>query len=169
MSVGIVAPPTITRAAVPGRLVVLARQDHNLSIIVPSAVSLGAARTGTTLGGRLGTVTIDDQRLVNPNTWTATVSATSFQTGAGGTGRTIPNTQLSYWSGPETKSTGGGTLIPGQLTPAQAQSLGVPRIAFRKTSGNGNNRVSWNPTLVVAVPTGITAGLYVGTITHSVA
>ncbi|MGW0431950.1 hypothetical protein ACWDV4_05315 [Micromonospora sp. NPDC003197] len=36
------------------------------------------------------------------------------------------------------------------------------RTAFRKTSGSGNNRVSWNRTLVVAVLTGITAGLYLG-------
>ncbi|WP_176730768.1 hypothetical protein [Micromonospora mirobrigensis] len=106
---------------------------------------------------------------LNPNTWVATVTSTSFVTGAGGLNRTVPNSLVSYWSGPVVKSTGGGTLVPGQLTAAQAVALNVSRTAFRKTGGNGNNTVSWRPTLRINLPTGLVAGTYTGTVTHSVA
>ncbi|MBM0275656.1 hypothetical protein [Micromonospora tarensis] len=53
---------------------------------------------------------------MNPNLWVATVSATAFTTGGGGAQRTISNGQVSYWSGPVVRSTGGGTLVPGQPT-----------------------------------------------------
>ncbi|WP_428963289.1 hypothetical protein [Micromonospora fluostatini] len=141
-----------------------------LDIAVPAAVNLGVGFVGGTLTGRLGSVEVRDQRgPVNPNLWVVTVSATAFVTGAGGAGRTIANGQVSYWSGPAVRETGGGTLVPGQVTQAQAVTLGVPREAFRKTAGNGNNMVSWSPTLRIAIPSGVVAGSYTGTITHSVA
>ncbi|MDG4789514.1 hypothetical protein O7626_26930 [Micromonospora sp. WMMD1102] len=140
----------------------------NLEIVVPAAVNLGAALPGTTLSRQMGTVTVYDTRPINPNVWTVTVSATAFTTGAGSPAQTIPTSRVSYWSGPATRAVGGGNLIPGQPTSAQAQVLTVPRVAFRKTSGNANNRVSWNPTLVIAIPSTAVAGLYQGRVTHSV-
>ncbi|MBM0204846.1 hypothetical protein ACIA47_12305 [Micromonospora sp. NPDC051227] len=141
-----------------------------VDITVPAAVNLGAGFVGGVLTGQLGTVEVRDQRgQVNPNLWVATVSATVFITGGGGTNRTISNGQVSYWSGPVVNSSGGGTLVPGQPTAAQAVTLNVAREAFRKTAGNGNNRVSWIPTIRIAVPSTVVAGTYTGTITHSVA
>lgn len=171
LSVGVTSSPAIAIAspATPHETAQIRLAQQMLSITVPSAANLGAAFTGTTLSGRLGAVTVEDHRIVNPNTWTATVSATSFRTGTGTPAQTIPNSQVSYWSGPATKSTGGGTLIPGQLTAAQAQSLTVSRTAFRKTAGSGNNTVTWTPTLLVAIPSTAVLGLYTATITHSVA
>ncbi|MFF3864338.1 hypothetical protein [Micromonospora sp. NPDC001898] len=155
--------------AVGHRAAVLARVE-GVDIAVPASVSFGSGFVGGTLTKSLGTVEVDDFRgPVNPNTWIVTVTATAFVTGAGGAGRTIANGQVSYWSGPVVKSTGGGTLVPGQATSAQAVTLGVPRRAFSKTSGNGNNKVSWAPTLRIAIPSGVVAGTYVGTVTHSVA
>ncbi|MEV4809283.1 hypothetical protein [Micromonospora avicenniae] len=141
-----------------------------VDITVPAAVNLGTGLAGGTLTGQLGRVEVTDFRgQVNPNTWVATVSATIFTTGAGGAQRTIARDRISYWSGPVVRSTGGGTLVPGQPSATQAVTLAVTREAFRKTAGNGNNTVSWAPTIRVAIPTGIVAGTYRGTITHSVA
>ncbi|MER7439326.1 hypothetical protein [Micromonospora avicenniae] len=141
-----------------------------VDITVPAAVNLGAGLAGGTLTGQLGRVEVTDFRgSVNPNTWVATVSATIFTTGAGGAQRTITNDRISYWSGPAVRSTGGGTLVPGQLGAAQAVTLAATREAFRKTAGSGNNSVAWVPIIRVAIPTGIIAGLYRGTIIHSVA
>ncbi|QGN46518.1 hypothetical protein ACN26Y_09575 [Micromonospora sp. WMMD558] len=141
-----------------------------VDITVPAAVDLGSGLAGGALTGSLGVVEVRDARgPVNPNTWVATVSATVFVTGAGGPQRTITRDRISYWSGPATRSTGGGTVVPGQPTQAQAVTLDVTRQAFRKTSGNGNNQVRWSPTVRIAIPAGIVAGTYRGTITHSVA
>ncbi|MEV0876918.1 hypothetical protein AB0I85_03675 [Micromonospora echinofusca] len=156
-------------AAPSGRAVRLA-QTVGVDITVPAAVNLGSGLTGGTLTRQLGTVEVRDSRgQVNPNAWVATVSATVFVTGGGGPQRTIGNDRVSYWSGPATRSTGGGTLVPGQPTSAQAVTLDVVREAFRKTAGNGNNAVAWAPTIRIAIPAGIVGGTYQGSITHSVA
>ncbi|WFF01842.1 hypothetical protein [Micromonospora sp. WMMD964] len=157
------AAPTATRTITLARTV-------GVDILVPASVNLGSGIVGNSLTGQLGPVEVRDSRgPVNPNTWVATVSATVFITGAGGAQRTIASGQIFYSSGPAVRSTGGGVLVPGQLTAAQAVSLSTTREAFRKTSGNGNNMVVWVPTIRVAIPTGIIAGTYRGTITHSVA
>lgn len=137
---------------------------------MPTARNYGGVAPGSTVGGTLGEVTVEDTRGgPSVKTWIVTVSATAFVSGGGGAGRTVPNGNASYWSGRATRSTGGGIVVPGQPTSAQAQSLNVPRTAFSKISGIGNDKVSWNPTLSILVPTGTLAGAYRGTITHSVA
>ncbi|GIJ21790.1 hypothetical protein [Micromonospora lutea] len=163
------AAPVEAAVAPAGRTVRLTK-TVGVDITVPAAVNLGTAFTGGVLTGSLGRVEVTDVRgPTNPNTWVATVSATIFTTGAGGPQRTISNASISYWSGPAVQSTGGGTLVPGQLTQAQAVTLNVTREAFRKTAGNGNNRVAWSPSVRIVVPNGIIGGVYQGTITHSVA
>jgi len=155
--------------AAAGRSLVLAGRQQELTITVPGARNLGAGTVGSTIGGQLGPVTVEDHRPANPNTWVVRVSSTSYTTGAGGPAETIANARVFYWSGPATRSIGGGTLVPGQPTAAQAQSLGVTRVAFAKTGGNGANMVTWNPRVSVVIPTGVVSGLYAGRITHSVA
>lgn len=141
-----------------------------VDITVPAAVNLGAGLAGGTLTGQLGPVQVTDFRgPVNPNLWVSTVSASVFVAGAGGPQRTIASDRVSYWSGPVVRSSGGGVLVPGQPTAAQAVTLAVAREAFRKTAGNGNNTVQWAPTIRVAIPAGVVAGTYRGTVTHSVA
>ncbi|EEP72238.1 hypothetical protein MCAG_02565 [Micromonospora sp. ATCC 39149] len=162
---GVVAPLAPVAAAT---FVVARALQTGLELTAPSSVSLGGGRPGDTLSRSMGDVTVRDNRPVNPNTWTATVTSTSFTTGAGASAATIPAGQMYYWSGPATRSTGGGTLVPGQPTRAQAETLAVPRTAFRKSSGNGRNRVTWNPTLMITLPSTAVAGLYRGTVTHSV-
>jgi hypothetical protein len=141
----------------------------NLSIEVPAAANIGNAFPGGTTSGQLGPVRVTDLRAALTATWTASVVTTSFTTDIATPDETIPINAISYWSGPATATTGTGTFVPGQLTAADAVVLNVPRTAFSKTSGAGNNTATWNPTLHVDVPPGVVGGLYTGTVTHSVA
>jgi hypothetical protein len=139
----------------------------SLSISAPAlTVDLGSTAPGGTLTTQLGAVAVTDTR-GDGGTWTATVSSSSFTSGL----NTIANTALKYWSGAETASTGtGGLLTPGHLTSSDAQVLSASRTAFgRSGDGTGANSATWNPTVVIKVPATATAGLYAGTITHSVA
>jgi hypothetical protein len=140
-----------------------------LSITVPASVDLGTGAAGTQITGQMGTVTVTDARAALTATWTATVSSTDFTTGGGTPAETIPKANVSYWSGPATATSGAGVFTPGQLTALLAVSLSVPRTAFTLTLGVGNNSCSWNPGLIVNVPVSAVAGLYTGTVTHSVA
>jgi hypothetical protein len=140
-----------------------------LSITVPASVNLGSGAASTSLTGPMGPVTVTDARGALTATWTTTVSSTDFTTGGGTPAETIPKASVSYWSGPATATTGIGVFTPGQLTAILAQSLSVPRTAFTLTLGVGNNSATWNPTLIVAIPASAVAGLYTGTVTHSVA
>jgi hypothetical protein len=145
------------------------RQSSLLTITVPASANFGSTFPGSSISRQLGEVQVSDRRGGQSATWTATVVATDFTTPGGGAARQISRSQISYWSGQATRTTGPGTRVPGQPTSAQAQSLSVPRTAFAKTSGNGNNITAWQPTLIVAVPATAVGGTYTGTITHSVA
>ncbi|MDH6131903.1 hypothetical protein P3T37_001277 [Kitasatospora sp. MAA4] len=138
-----------------------------LSITVPTSASLGSAAPGGVITGHLGAVTVDDTGVVAA--WTTTVTATNFTTGAGAPAQTIGKGSVSYWSGPATAKTGLGTATPGQATAAQAQSLSASRTAFSLANGTLVTSVTWNPTLIVAVPASAVGGGYTGTVTHSVA
>ncbi|MGW7466093.1 hypothetical protein ACWGJT_15660 [Streptomyces xantholiticus] len=147
----------------------VAQPSGMLSITVPAAVNLGTAFPGSSISRQLGQVQVSDRRGRQNAVWTATVSASDFTTPGGGAARQISRSQVSYWSGQATTTMGTGTRVPGQATSAQAQSLSVPRTAFAKTSGNGNNTTAWQPTLIFAVPATAVGGTYTGTVTHSVA
>ncbi|NWF26523.1 hypothetical protein HW130_09595 [Streptomyces sp. PKU-EA00015] len=159
------AAEPVTNDAVEG----VAQPPGALSITVPAAVNLGTAFPGSSISRQLGQVRVADTRGRRPATWTATVAASDFTTPGGGAARQISRSQVSYWSGQATSTMGPGTRVPGQATSAQAQSLSVPRTAFAKTSGNGNNTTAWQPTLIVAIPASAVGGTYTGTVTHSVA
>ena len=96
------------------------------------------------------------------------MSSSAFITGGGGGTATIPNTDVSYWSGPVTSSSGIGLLAqPGQPTSGNAVVLNTSRTAFQLLAGI-NSVIRWNPTLVVAVPSTAATGVYTGTIVHSI-
>ncbi|GAA5028928.1 hypothetical protein [Actinopolymorpha pittospori] len=61
-----------------------------------------------------------------------------------------------------------GAFVPGQPGPGDAVIINVPRTAFSHVGGSGINSASWNPTLVVNIPADSVAGLYSGTVNHSV-
>ncbi|MBQ1018233.1 hypothetical protein KBX71_10215 [Micromonospora sp. D93] len=142
-----------------------------LDITAPATADLGDGAPGGTITGQLGVVTVDDSRGAADASWEATVTATVFQTGGGTAPETVLPSEIDYWSGPETATTGDGTFTEGQAAAGDAEPLDTvtPVIAFTHTGGTGGNTAAWNPTLVVNVPLDSIAGVYTGTVTHSVA
>ena len=140
------------------------------SITVPASANLGSVATGSaTTSAQLGSVQITDGRGALLGTWTGSVSSTDFTTGGATANETIAKASLDYWSGAATASSGTGVFTPGQLTSLLKVTLGSTRTAFAAASVVGNNSVTWNPTVIVNVPSAAVAGVYSGTITHSVA
>ena len=142
-----------------------------LDIVAPATADLGGGPPGGVITAQLGTVTVTDSRGDADASWVASVTATVFQTGGGTPAETVLPSEIDYWSGPATATTGTGTFTPGQLTAGDAAPLDsvTPLTAFTHTGGTGGNTASWNPTLDVNVPLDSIAGIYTGTVTHSVA
>ena len=142
-----------------------------LDIVAPETADLGSGAPGEDINGVLGVVTVTDGRAAADGSWTTSVTATVFSTGGGTPPETVLASEVSYWSGPATATTGGGTFTPGQATAGAAQPLDnvTPLTAFTHAGGTGNNSASWNPGIVVHLPLDSLAGTYTGTVTHSVA
>ncbi len=139
-----------------------------LDITAPASVDLGAADPGGELVVPMGVVFVNDQRAALIALWTASVTSTSFTTGGGTPAETILRNFVNYYSGPETAHTGDGTFVPGQPTHFEEVTLDQTRTAFSKTAGAGNNTLSFNPHLSIHVPPTQVAGVYTGTVTHSI-
>jgi hypothetical protein len=141
-----------------------------LSITVPASKTLSSVTTGgQTASSNLGTVTVTDERGANNGSWTASVGSTNFTTGGATPAETVPNANVSYWSGTATSTTGSATFTPGQSTPPSAVTLQFQRTAFSASNVVGNNTANWDPNLSVATSSSNVAGTYSGTISHSVA
>ena len=138
-----------------------------LGVSVPGSATLSASTNIgiTSLSSQLGATQVDDNRGALAASWTATVSATDFTTGAAGTHETITKDNVTYASGTATASSGLGVDVPTLV----AVSLATPQTAFAHTGVTGVQSTTWNPTIAVTVPSDAVAGTYTGTITHSVA
>jgi hypothetical protein len=135
----------------------------SLDITAPPTVDLGAVAAGTTVTGQIGPVVVTDTRGAVTADWEATVATTTFVNGTD----TIPQADVSYWSGPTTASTPATGFTPGQPTAGDAVVLTGTVTAFSH-AGTGGNTATWDPTLAVDVPLTALAGVYTGTVTHSV-
>ncbi|MFF0150862.1 hypothetical protein [Micromonospora sp. NPDC005203] len=142
-----------------------------LDIDAPATADLGTGAPGGTITGQLGPVTVTDSRGAADASWVASVTASVFQTGGGSPPETVLPEEIDYWSGPATATTGTGTFTPGQANAGAAEPLSsvTPVTAFTHSGGTGGNTATWNPTLIVNVPLDSIAGVYTGTVTHSVA
>jgi hypothetical protein len=135
-----------------------------LQIVVPTdAGNLGTLTNtvgGGTISGLLGQVRVDDARSAAAGSgWVASVISTAFTPSSG---PTIAASAVSYTVGAIVQ-TGTATYTandPGNLTGVSA--------AVTATGITGDNSATWDPTIHVAVPGGKAAGVYSGTITHSV-
>jgi hypothetical protein len=143
----------------------------SLSINPPGSSNLGSVPAGTTtIFAQLGTVTVNDNRGASNGSWTASVSSTDFTTGSGTPpNQVVTKANVAYASGPATNQTGTATTTPGQSNPASPVDLSVTRTAFSASAITGNESTSWNPTVYVSPSSSNVAGVYTGTITHSVA
>lgn len=140
-----------------------------LTVSDPAAKDLGSVATGTaSITSTLGNTSVSDNRGALLGTWTSTVSSTDFVTGGATEDETIAKSNVSYYSGLATASSGTAVRVPGQATVLNAQDMSVSRTAFSATGVVGNNSTTWVPTVVVAIPSDSVAGVYSGTITHSV-
>jgi hypothetical protein len=133
-----------------------------LSISAPTVgVSLGsqvASATSTNMAGSLGVVTVTDQR-GGTTTWTASVISTAFTPTAG---PADPASNVSYAAGTIT------TSASVTATAVAASDLtGVTPVVTGASTGVSS--ASWNPVLSVLVPADFAPGVYVATVTHSVA
>lgn len=139
----------------------------SLAISVPaSTVNLGSVTAGSlTFAPQLGTVTVTDTRAALIADWTATATGTPFDlqtTGATPStdvNQRVDNTAITYTAVP-TVTSGTGTLTP----PSGTLALGATTVY----AGSGSNTVTWNPTLTMTLLSSQVAGVYRGTITHSV-
>ncbi len=139
-------------------------QGGNLAISAPDTADLGSVVAGSlTLTGTLGPITVSDTRGSLVAAWTTNVSSTDFTTGGASASETVTKTNVAYTAGAPTASSGTGAFTPGTVT-----SLLLPGVAGA-WAGSGVNSVTWDPTIAMTLQPGQIAGVYAGTITHSVA
>ena len=135
-----------------------------LSITVPvNAGSLGT-RANTVLAGAisgpLGQVLVNDARSAAAGSgWVASAISTAFTPPSG---PAIPASAVGYTAGAITKV---GTATYTANDPVNLTGVAP---AVTATGITGDNSATWNPTINVTVAGGKAAGVYTGTITHSV-
>jgi hypothetical protein len=166
---GLFAAPAAHAADTSTTFTLEATGDLSISVPDSTELSAGTATTAGTLTAQLGAVTVTDERGELLAAWTASVSSSDFTTGTATANETIAKANVSYASGVATATTGLGVFTPGQATTLLAQALSASRTAFAGTALVGNNSASWNPTVVITIPSSAVVGEYSGTITHSLA
>jgi hypothetical protein len=135
-----------------------------LSISAPGgSVSLGSqavSASASTISGKLGVVTVTDQR-GGTTSWVASVIVTAFTPTVGPAVTAIAADKVSYTVGTITQV--GVTAT----TPATTDLTGVSPVV--NGASTGLSTASWNPTIAVILPANAAPGTYSATITHSVA
>jgi hypothetical protein len=176
--IGAVVAATVGRAAAPAAAApsdttttTFAVSAGLLDVDAPASASLGSGAPGTVINGSLGVVTVTDSRASADASWVTSVVSTNFVTGGSTPPEVTLATEVDYWSGAATSTTGTGTFTPGQATFGARAPLDnvTPLTAFTHVGGTGNNTASWNPGISVRVPLDSQSGTYTGTVTHSVA
>lgn len=136
----------------------------SLSISVPVDAGNLGTRANTvqagTISGPLGQVQVNDARGAAAGSgWVASVISTAFTPLSG---PTIGAAAVGYSAGPITKV---GTATFTANDPPDLTGV-VP--AVTATGITGDNSATWNPIITVTIAGGKAAGVYSGTITHSV-
>jgi hypothetical protein len=161
LALGIASPAS----AVPGvTTATITVQGGSLAITVPTAAgNLGTAIntvSGEVISGPLGQVQVSDGRSAAAGSgWVASVISSAFTPPAG---PAIAASAVGYTAGTITKV---GTATYTANDPANLTGVAP---AITATGITGDNSATWNPTINVAVPGGMAAGIYSATITHSV-
>jgi hypothetical protein len=139
-----------------------------LDIVVPAstvALATGTIATGApTASALLGAVSVTDNRGLLVGNWVTSVSSSAFVTGSSTPNETVTPARIAYLAGAPTGTTGAGVFTPAVSTP-----LAAAPVTAASYVGIGNNTATWNPTLTFTLLSSQVAGLYTGTVTHSVA
>jgi len=131
-----------------------------LSIAVPASVDKQSMNPGESLVIELGNVTVTDTRGNSPNaSWTVTTICSDLSDGVGN----VLGAQNFSYRLKNLTVTGGLNTTPQSLT-----SMSTPAIILTATSGQAINSATWIPVITVLVPIDQVAGMYAGSITHSV-
>jgi hypothetical protein len=159
-----VALPGSAEASGGGSAATITVLGGSLSISVPPDAGNLGSRTNTvaggTISGSLGQVQVNDARSAAAGSgWVVSVISTAFTPLAG---PAIAASAVGYAAGPITKV---GTAT---YTASDPTDLTGVVVAVTATGITGDNSATWNPTINVAVPGGMAAGVYSATITHSV-
>ena len=139
-------------------------QGGFLAITVPAdAGNLGTITNsvgGGTISGPLGQLQVSDARSAAAGSgWVASAISSAFTPPAG---PAIAASAVGYTAGPITKV---GTATYTANNPVALTGVAAVVTA---TGITGDNSATWNPTINVAVPGGMAAGVYSATVTHSV-
>ena len=125
--------------------------------------SLGRRATtakAATISGTLGQVVVRDRRGAPEGSgWVASVVSSAFRSR---TGPAIPASNIRYTAGPINR------VGPATYTANNPTNLKHAKAAVTASNITGYNTATWNPTLHVNITSGLTAGVYTATITHSV-
>lgn len=157
-------PAAAEQSAVSSASVTL--EAGGLSISAPlDAGNLGTKSNGVgavTISGPLGTVTVTDSRGAPEGSgWVASAISTAFDS-PGPPAASIGAGFVGYTAGTIGKT---GTATYTANDPATLSGVSPVVTA---TAITGDNTASWNPTIKVSVAADMPAGVYIGTITHSV-
>ena len=162
LSLHTIAPAAADQTAASSASITLV--GGGLSITAPSQAGNLATKSNqvgaTTASGQLGTVQVTDARSAPAGaSWTATAISTAFTPPAG---PAIGAASVGYTAGPITKV---GIATYTANDPVNLTGVSAVVTASEIT---GDNTATWNPTIHVAVGASMAAGVYLGTITHSV-
>ena len=168
LGVGLVAAPA-SAAPTSDTVVTFEITAGTLDIVSPATADLLTGASGAVIAGQMGPVTVTDGRAATDASWVGSVISGAFTTGGATPTETVLANLVNYWSGPTTATTGDGTFTPGQPAVGAATPIDTLKPAMTHAGGTGNNSATWNPTLRINVPLANVAGIYTGTVTHSVA
>jgi hypothetical protein len=146
----------------PDTTVTFTVSSGDLSMTAPVSADLGTNAPGTTITGVLGPVTVTDDRALLTAAWTAVAQSSDWITGGGTPAETVTAGDVGYDPGSITTT---GT-ITATGTPITLSDGPAPVVTG--TAGVGDNTATWDPSISVALPAAVVAGIYTGTIIQSV-
>ena len=147
--------PSAEAAAVTTQVTPAAASDISISV-QPTAVWGVKGDSGITrVSGRLGDTVVTDNRGGSVG-WSVGATTSVFSNG------TTTSTAVTYDSGLVTPT---GVVTP--VSRGVTTLSSTPAEVVEGTAVEGSNTATWNPTVVVTLPSNSTAGDYTGTITTS--
>lgn len=139
--------------------------DGTLSISAPATANLGSLSADVLAqdAAALGQVQVTDNRTggILNNNWIASVRSTDFTSTT--TSTDILASTINYKPGTVTASLDITSAVPAATTAGLALDTAVVT-----TLATGTNTASWNPVLSFVITDTLIAGIYTGTVTHSV-
>jgi hypothetical protein len=139
-----------------------------LSISAPTT-TVNLTVSGATASGQLGAVTVTDLRATFLGSYAVTMTSSAMDhDGANDGGYQIPASAVTAYSGLPTATTGVVTVVPTtSLAPAAVGGASGATI-LSGTLQAGATTATYNPTLLVTIPSTALSGSYTGSVTQTV-